>query len=478
MNVTFTPSGAGIGRATALAVAGAFALGLVSTAALAQPKGEIVFKIDNSGSMGPDIADVKANVATIVSVLQGAGIDFQLGLVGFGQTANSGSPRIFTNLTADVTAFQAGLNSMVASGGNEPGFTATSVGEGGLADTAGVTMTGFRTGVPVCNVLITDEDADRDFNLGAPTLAGQKAQAIADLQANDAVFIGIVDLGFFNTANDYGPAPGSLAEQTDGQVFDILAFRQDPTAVITAVTEACVEVFTRVSKCYVAKNDPRGPQFAGAEVVLADQFTTTTASVDRLHGLCNPADKSLDAEPVEAPTSGQHLACYQISENGFAETTVDIESDNFGPQKLRLTKGVELCAPAEKTYAGNTQGRTQGTDFKCYAPISLAGGPASGQRVSLADQFGTTTDATIVTTARFCTQVTKNGTQAPEDPDHLVCYKTSGGVRANPDDPTFPFFDVVTSDQFQEGVSLEVAAENSFCEAARLIAVDGVPVAP
>lgn len=270
----------------------------------------------------------------------------------------------------------------------------------------------------------------------------------------------------------YAPLEAILAKEAYTGLYEAFEVETD-----TCPLPGLLDLF----KCYVAKNDPREPGagFTGVTVGLTDRFASTEAWVARLHGLCNPADKSTEGEPVEAPLGGAHLSCYQIDEAGFAGVTVDIETENFGPQTLRLTKGVELCAPAEKTFDGETQGSsTRGEDFKCYAPISLAGGPPLNQPVSLADQFGTTTDASIVTTARFCTEVTKNGTEAPANPNHLVCYKTSGGVRTNPDDPSFPLFGVVVSDQFQQGAPLEVAAESSFCEEAELIAVDGVPVDP
>ena len=193
------------------------------------PVGDIVFMIDESGSMGPDIADVKANVNTIATQL-GASIDFQLGLIGFGDGTHFGAPfsggaHIHQALTPDVPTFSTAVAQLVASGGFEPGFDATVLGMSNAM--------GFRTDAAVCGIIITDEDAD--------IRTETKASALAALNGRSAIFLGIVNPGFGNTANDYGPNVGSLSEATGGQVFDILAFRADPQPVLDSIIQLCVE---------------------------------------------------------------------------------------------------------------------------------------------------------------------------------------------------------------------------------------------
>lgn len=200
-----------------------------------QPQGDIVFVIDESGSMGPDIDDVKARVSNIGSQL-GASIDFQLGLVGFGAvpphegTTISGEPHIHLALTNDLSAFGNALGELVASGGFEPGFAATSL---AMSDAMG-----FRANAGSCVILITDEDADPP---GEPAHSDQKTQAIADLQARGAAWFGVVAPNFGTTAADYGPNLGSLSAETGGAVFNILDFRQDADPVLQAVLAACVQ---------------------------------------------------------------------------------------------------------------------------------------------------------------------------------------------------------------------------------------------
>lgn len=202
------------------------------------PQADIVFKIDESGSMGDDIADVQANVNHIANQL-GASVDFQLGLVGFGATTShagtfDGEAHIHQTLTSDVPTFQNAVNSLVANGGFEPGFSATVLGESNAM--------GFRPGAGVCNILISDEDADISAN--APET---KADALAALNSRNAVFLAIVDPSWGTTADDYGPNVGSLAEATGGQAFDIVAFRADPQPVLDAIIQECVAFITAIT---------------------------------------------------------------------------------------------------------------------------------------------------------------------------------------------------------------------------------------
>ncbi|TET96167.1 MAG: VWA domain-containing protein, partial [Dehalococcoidia bacterium] len=167
------------------------------------PVGDIVFMIDESGSMDEDIADVQANVNNIASQL-GASVDFQLGLVGFGAfdghhgTTYSGESHIHTALTSDVGAFSTAVGELVDNGSFEPGFQATVLGMSNAM--------GFRAGAGVCGILITDEDAD--IEAYAPET---KADALAALNSRNAALIAIVDGTSGSTAADYGPNAGSLA---------------------------------------------------------------------------------------------------------------------------------------------------------------------------------------------------------------------------------------------------------------------------
>ncbi|MGH8944622.1 MAG: Ig-like domain-containing protein, partial [Acidimicrobiia bacterium] len=195
---------------------------------------DIPFMIDESGSMGDDIAAVKNNVDFIASQLE-VDLDPRYALVGFGANSShttgfggtaDGHPHTHTDFT-DKEGFKAALDQLVASGGFEPGVETTT-----FAMTA---LTGYRLGAGVCAVLITDEDSDYITEEAVALTAAKTA-----LDARDAVWFGVVDPNESGTAGEYGPNAGSLSEHTGGEVFAINDFRADPEPVLDAILQGCV----------------------------------------------------------------------------------------------------------------------------------------------------------------------------------------------------------------------------------------------
>lgn len=187
-----------------------------------KPPADLVFVVDESGSMGDDQADVRANAARIADDLA-AFVDPRFALVGFGTDGAhgpGGAPYTHTDFTT-AAAFTTALGTLVANGGFEPGVEATTFAMRNLS---------FRPTARSCVVLITDEDSD----------GGDVATARAELAAKKATFFGIVALGSGNTATTYGPAPGSLAAESGGRVFGIGEFRADPTPVLDAILSDCI----------------------------------------------------------------------------------------------------------------------------------------------------------------------------------------------------------------------------------------------
>ena len=204
----------------------------------ARPNGDIVFIIDESGSMFNDAAVVQRNLQAIVDTLQGR-INYQLALVGFGafkghsDTEFEGQPHVHLKLTGDVATFRRALDSFVTVGQLEPGFNA--IQHAMNADL------GYRADAGTCAVLISDEGAD--IYAEAPTT---KAEALQALQYRGASLIGIVnwgetvDPGFDVDQRDYGPRPGGLIPEAGGKAFNVVDFRNDPAPVLRAVMEDCM----------------------------------------------------------------------------------------------------------------------------------------------------------------------------------------------------------------------------------------------
>ena len=200
------------------------------------PAMDLVFLVDESGSMYDDAAEVNTRITDLVRELN-AEIDIRVSLIGFGAfvghfgTTAAGQAHMHTPLVTEAEVFREALDQLVSNGGVEPGFSAVVV---GMSD-----ATRFRPEAGVCTVLVTDEDADV-----TPEAPETKADALTALQRQNAVLLAIVDPGHGSTADDYGPNPGSLAEATGGAVFHILDFRADPTAVLMTVLRTCVRITT------------------------------------------------------------------------------------------------------------------------------------------------------------------------------------------------------------------------------------------
>jgi RHS repeat-associated protein/uncharacterized repeat protein (TIGR01451 family) len=219
------------------------------------PKGDIVFVVDESRSMAGDIADVRARIGDVIAQLDAAGVDARIGVVGY-----SAGNRIYTPLTEDSAAITAGVGMLAANRGNpEAGFSATV--------TAMSDAMGFRDDAASCQVLISDEDAD--VTTAYPQT---KADALAALRARDAAFFAAV---LSSGQYDYGPQPASLAAETLGATFDLLAFRADAGPVLEALIADCI---TKIRTSQPLTVDA-GPDVSSPEGSVVSLDGTATSSV-------------------------------------------------------------------------------------------------------------------------------------------------------------------------------------------------------
>ena len=248
-----------------------------------EPKGDIVFVVDESGSMAEDIADVKARIGDVVDQLDDAGVDARIGVVGF-----SAGNRIYAPLTDDLAAITAGVGMLTANRDNpEAGFSATVAAMGDAM--------GFRSDAAACQVLITDEDADI-----TPAFPETQAQALAALRSRNAGFYAVVPPNG-SQQFQYGPQPGSLAAETRGATFYLADFRADAGAIIEDLIDACV---MRIENSQPFRLDA-GPDQASVEgsLVALDGFASTSTRVVESRGRFNVSAKSnIFAAGLGAPT--------------------------------------------------------------------------------------------------------------------------------------------------------------------------------
>jgi hypothetical protein len=207
------------------------ALSPVASATAPLPKGDVVFIVDESGSMGPAIADMRANISAIAAEASDR-LDARYALVGFGGGVPGippNEPFTLSDFTT-VPSLRAALQRTGAFPGNGGGY------EMGLdATTYAMTrLTGFRPDAATCAVVISDE---------APSFRVDEAtdlrNATAALAERHAKWFGAVDSADAIVRRTYGPGRGSLAASTGGATFTIGDFRRHPSLVLTAIMAPC-----------------------------------------------------------------------------------------------------------------------------------------------------------------------------------------------------------------------------------------------
>ena len=80
---------------------------------------DVAFVIDNTGSMGGPITNVKENINDFVKSLADFNISANLGLVTYGEKGEPGGDPVKNQLTTDVTQFINNINSITLSGGGD-----------------------------------------------------------------------------------------------------------------------------------------------------------------------------------------------------------------------------------------------------------------------------------------------------------------------------------------------------------------------
>lgn len=109
----------------------------------------VVFIVDESGSMSGEHAFLQNVITSLDSALMTAGVSNRsYGVVGFARSGNS--PRLLTDLT-DVASAQTALGGLVTSGGTEDGYDGIDYALNNLS---------YDSGAAINYVLVTDEDRD------------------------------------------------------------------------------------------------------------------------------------------------------------------------------------------------------------------------------------------------------------------------------------------------------------------------------
>jgi len=195
---------------------------------------DIVFQMDNSGSMGGEQAAIRNNVISFVNGLSALGVDFALGLCRYGQSASSGNPIIEDGgaLTSDAEYFKNtvwGRN--LVDGGTEPGYWAITSSASGFS---------FRPGAQKVFIEITDE---------RPNQGGASETDALNACLNNSITL------FALTKSSLYSYFTPITSATNGDVFDIYSSFDDILDYIA----------TRVANTYVVKYSSSNPSYDGTE---------------------------------------------------------------------------------------------------------------------------------------------------------------------------------------------------------------------
>lgn len=178
---------------------------------------DIIFVVDESGSMGTVQANLRNNIGLFASILSAGGVDAQYGLVGYG--ASQAQPRMISDLTDDTSVATA-AQGLLTSGSFESGFSATAFALNSIDNQSD--LFSYRPNAVKNIIIFTDEDNDFTSNAGFAVNGLAPSYAVIDglLKQNNALFNAVVSSGgACLTADSDCYVPLALAN--NGQQFDL-----------------------------------------------------------------------------------------------------------------------------------------------------------------------------------------------------------------------------------------------------------------
>lgn len=204
----------------------------IATGASAAIRTDIVFVVDESGSMGDVQANLRNNIGQFAQILSAGGVDATYALVGYGD--GGVVPRLIANFT-DPTSFATAALGLRTNGGTEPGYSGIAFALNGINNQA--TTLNFRPNSLKNIILLTDEPSNGDSctagrplciggGVGTGGAAANATNVDALLKANDALLNAV--LTGTSTINSFG----NLATGNGGQVFNLSQFGSSNQQVV------------------------------------------------------------------------------------------------------------------------------------------------------------------------------------------------------------------------------------------------------
>jgi VWFA-related protein len=171
-------------------------------------RADIVFLVDNSGSMQPYQDSIRSNVFKFVDSLAQRGVDFALGLCRYGQGASDGLPFIEDNgiLTSDQNYFKNTVwTRNVVDGGTEPGYNAMTASASGFS---------FRSGAQKIFIILTDETPNQTSYYGTTVTLTDAQNTCVN---SSITLFALTDTNYLST--DFSP----ITTNTNGAIYNLFS---------------------------------------------------------------------------------------------------------------------------------------------------------------------------------------------------------------------------------------------------------------
>jgi hypothetical protein len=213
-------------------------------------KTDIVFVVDESGSMGSVQANLKHNIRLFASILAAGGVDAQFGIVGYG-AGSLDNVRLVSNFVSAAN-FATEAAKLVASGSYEPAYEAIFYALNTATAYNNNTSAGlsYRNDAVTNIIMLTDEDAN------VPSGGKTWAETNTLLQTMQALFNIVTDSA--GNSTQAGGTLNQLAANNGGNTFNINDFANGTQQEIEAfVTNfASVKLQETIDFCVANPNDP------------------------------------------------------------------------------------------------------------------------------------------------------------------------------------------------------------------------------
>lgn len=260
---------------------------------------DIVFLMDNSGSMSDEQNQVYTNVTAFVNQLAAQGFDYRLALCRFGQGLNNGIPLFHNNAgwysnPTDFTTMWRAVNTV--DGGAEPSWDA-------LYEST--TQYSFRSGAQKVFILITDE---------AITGNNITYNKIKDRQIviNKLLDSGVKTYAVVTTGSPFDSDFGGIATATGGRSYDILA----------PFTGILSDIGSEINNTYTIRYTPTNAKFDGLKRDVEIKATYNGSTI-KLMGQYTPG-----AAPILLRTNAT-LALHAQPQVDKTSVTISVEAIDY-----------------------------------------------------------------------------------------------------------------------------------------------------